>query len=52
MRFSLRLPRRQAWLVALTVAYHLARPGPELAEAVRVGAYGRASLRKCIMGTR
>ncbi len=30
MRFSLRLPRRQARLVALAVAYHLARPGAEL----------------------
>ena len=29
-RFSLRLPRRQARLVALAVAYHLARPGSEL----------------------
>ena len=30
MRFSLRLPQRQARLVALAVAYHLARPGSEL----------------------
>ena len=29
-RFSLRLPQRQARLVALAVAYHLARPGSEL----------------------
>lgn len=29
-RFSLRLPQRQARLVALAVAYHLARPGAEL----------------------
>ena len=29
-RFSLRLPHRQARLVALAVAYHLARPGSEL----------------------
>lgn len=29
-RFSLRLPRHQARLVALAVAYHLARPGSEL----------------------
>ena len=28
--FSLRLPQRQARLVALAVAYHLARPGSEL----------------------
>ncbi len=30
MRFSLRLPQRQARMVALAVAYHLARPGSEL----------------------
>src|SRR3990172_4160080 len=30
MRFTLRLPQRQARLVALAVAYHLARPGSEL----------------------
>ena len=30
MRFSLRLPQRQARLAALAVAYHLARPGAEL----------------------
>jgi len=29
-RFSLRLPQRQARLVALAIAYHLARPGSEL----------------------
>ncbi len=29
-RFALRLPQRQARLVALAVAYHLARPGSEL----------------------
>ena len=29
-RFSLRLPQRQAQLVALAVVYHLARPGSEL----------------------
>jgi len=29
-RFSLTLPQRQARLVALAVAYHLARPGAEL----------------------
>ncbi len=29
-RFSLRLPQRQARMVALAVAYHLARPGSEL----------------------
>jgi len=29
-RFSLRLPQRQTRLVALAVAYHLARPGSEL----------------------
>ena len=29
-RFSLRLPQRQARLVALAVHYHLARPGSEL----------------------
>jgi len=29
-RFSLRLPQRQARLVALAVRYHLARPGSEL----------------------
>ncbi len=29
-RFALRLPRRQARMVALAVAYHLARPGAEL----------------------
>jgi hypothetical protein len=30
-RFALRLPQRQARLVALAVAYHLARPASELA---------------------
>lgn len=30
MRFSLRLPRRQARMIGLAVAYHLARPGSEL----------------------
>lgn len=30
VRFSLRLPQQQARLVALAVAYHLARPGSEL----------------------
>ena len=29
-RFSLRLPQRQARMVALAIAYHLARPGSEL----------------------
>ncbi len=29
-RFSLRLPQHQARLVALAIAYHLARPGAEL----------------------
>jgi hypothetical protein len=29
-RFAIRLPRRQARIVALAVAYHLARPGSEL----------------------
>ena len=30
MRFALRLPQRQARMVALAVHYHLARPGSEL----------------------
>ena len=36
-RFSLRLPQRQARMVALAVAYHLARPGSELDRATLQG---------------
>lgn len=45
MRFALRLPQRQARLVALAVAYHLARPGAELdPETIRDYAHGLADL--------
>ena len=45
MRFALRLPQRQARLVALAVAYHLARPGAELdPETIRDYAHGLAEL--------
>ncbi len=44
-RFSLRLPRRQARLVALAVAYHLARPGAELdRETMREYEHGLAEV--------
>jgi hypothetical protein len=44
-RFSLRLPQRQARLVALAVAYHLARPGSELdRETMREYEHGLAEV--------
>ena len=44
-RFSLRLPQRQARLVALAVAYHLARPGAELdRETMREYEHGLAEV--------
>jgi hypothetical protein len=44
-RFSLRLPQRQARLVALAVAYHLARPGSELDhETIREYEHGLAEV--------
>ncbi len=44
-RFSLRLPQRQARMVALAVAYHLARPGSELdRETMREYEHGLAEL--------
>ncbi len=44
-RFALRLPRHQARLVALAVAYHLARPGAELdPSTMRDYAHGLAEL--------
>ena len=44
-RFSLRLPQRQARLVALAVAYHLARPGSELdRETLREYEHGLAEV--------
>ncbi len=44
-RFSLRLPQRQARMVALAVAYHLARPGSELdRETMRDYEHGLAEL--------
>ena len=45
MRFSLRLPQRQARMVALAVAYHLARPGSELdRETMREYEHGLAEV--------
>jgi hypothetical protein len=44
-RFSLRLPQRQARLVALAVAYHLTRPGSELnRETMREYEHGLAEV--------
>ena len=44
-RFSLRLPQQQARLVALAVAYHLARPGSELdRETMREYEHGLAEV--------
>ncbi len=44
-RFSLRLPQRQARLVALAVAYHIARPGAELdRETMREYEHGLAEV--------
>ena len=44
-RFALRLPQRQARLVALAVAYHLARPGSELDhESMREYEHGLAEV--------
>ncbi len=44
-RFSLRLPQRQARMVALAVAYHLARPGSELdRETMREYEHGLAEV--------
>ena len=44
-RFSLRLPQRQARMVALAVAYHLARPGSELdRETMQAYEHGLAEL--------
>ncbi len=47
MRFALSLPQRQARMVALAVAYHLAPPGTGVIGAPRVGAHGHAPGRKC-----
>lgn len=45
MRFAVRLPQRQARLVALAVHYHLARPGSELDHAtMREYQHGLAEL--------
>ena len=44
-RFALRLPQRQARMVALAVAYHLARPGAELdPETMREYEHGLAEV--------
>jgi hypothetical protein len=44
-RFALRLPQRQARMVALAVAYHLARPGSELdRDTMREYEHGLAEL--------
>ena len=44
-RFSLRLPQRQARLIALAVHYHLARPGSELdRETLREYEHGLAEV--------
>lgn len=44
-RFSLTLPRRQARMVALAVAYHLSRPGSELnRETMRDYEHGLAAV--------
>jgi hypothetical protein len=45
LRFALRLPQRQARLVALAVHYHLSRPGAELdRDTLREYAHGLAEL--------
>ena len=45
IRFALRLPRRQARMVALAVAYHLSRPGSELdRETMREHEHGLAEV--------
>jgi hypothetical protein len=48
-RFALRVPQRQARLVALAVAYHLARPGSELdRETMREYEHGLAEVSRLL----